>query len=89
MMLYLLIVTLATEYYLNKKNNTSLLSTISKALDYWFDNNYTPDACLDQGGLDACPCGTPGFWNTNWFGQVRSYHSCVLIIIYILICIHI
>lgn len=65
------IVTLATEYYLNKNsNNSSLLSTISKALDYWFDNNYTPDACLDQGGLDACPCGTPGFWNTNWFGQM-------------------
>ncbi|CAO3629612.1 unnamed protein product [Mucor hiemalis] len=62
------IVTLATEYHLNK--NSTLLSTISKAMDYWFDNNYTPDACLDQGGLDACPCGTPGFWNTNWFGQM-------------------
>lgn len=19
---------------------------------------------------DQCPCGTPGLWNTNWFGQV-------------------
>jgi hypothetical protein len=49
------------------------LTTISQAMDYWFNNNYAPDACLDQGGLDACPCGTPGFWNTNWFGQVIYY----------------
>jgi hypothetical protein len=24
--------------------------------------------CDDSNG--TCPCGTPGLWNTNWFGQV-------------------
>jgi hypothetical protein len=53
-------------------SNTSLLPTISRAMDYWFNNGYKPDACLDQGGLpnSECPCSTPGFWNTNWYGQV-------------------
>lgn len=63
---------MASQY--RASNNQSLLPIISKAMDYWFDNNYTPDACLDLGGVDGggCPCGTPGFWNTNWFGQVNS-----------------
>lgn len=63
--------TLASQFYLN--NSNGLLPTISKALDFWFNNNYLPDSCLDQGGLtnNTCPCGTPGFWNTNWFDQVH------------------
>ncbi|KAI8081019.1 chondroitin AC/alginate lyase [Thamnidium elegans] len=67
------IVTLATQFRTSAENNSSsLLPPISKALDYWFDHNYVPDTCLDQGGLEnsTCPCGTPGFWNTNWFGQM-------------------
>ncbi|KAI9273416.1 chondroitin AC/alginate lyase [Helicostylum pulchrum] len=66
------IVTLATQFRTSSDNNSSLLPPISKALDYWFDHNYVPDTCLDQGGLEnsTCPCGTPGFWNTNWFGQM-------------------
>ena len=51
-------------------NDSSLLDAISRAMDYWFVNDFTNPACLDQGGLPACPCGTPGFWNTNWFSNV-------------------
>ena len=54
----------------NYVNDPSLLSAISSAMDYWFVNDFTDSACLDQGGLPACPCGTLGFWNTNWFSNV-------------------
>ncbi|KAI8972037.1 chondroitin AC/alginate lyase [Mycotypha africana] len=66
------VVTMASQYRANMEENSHLIPYIQKAMDYWFDNNYTPDACLDQGGQPngECPCGTPGFWNTNWFGQM-------------------
>ncbi|KAK4511950.1 uncharacterized protein ATC70_003949 [Mucor velutinosus] len=69
---FIRIVSMASQYRADPANSTQLLPYISKAMDYWFDHNYTPDACLDQGGLpnSECPCGTPGFWNTNWFGQM-------------------
>ncbi|KAL0139786.1 chondroitin AC/alginate lyase [Mucor lusitanicus] len=69
---FIRIVTMASQYRADPANSTQLLPYISKAMDYWFDHNYAPDACLDQGGLpnSECPCGTPGFWNTNWFGQM-------------------
>nr|VWO96501.1 Hyaluronate lyase (EC (Hyaluronidase) (HYase) [Ganoderma boninense] len=54
----------------NYVNDSSLLAAISSAMDYWFINDFTDSACLDQGGLAACPCGTPGFWNTNWFSNI-------------------
>lgn len=73
MCVYVLTATMASQYRADPTNSTQLLPYIQKAMDYWFDNNYAPDACLDQGGLpnSECPCGTPGFWNTNWFGQVE------------------
>ena len=58
-----------TEY----TNSSALLDAISRAMDFWFMNDLTNPACLDQGGLPACPCGTPGFWNTNWFSNVSVY----------------
>ncbi|CAO0793159.1 unnamed protein product [Mucor circinelloides] len=69
---FIRIATMASQYRADPTNSTQLLPYIQKAMDYWFDNNYAPDACLDQGGLpnSECPCGTPGFWNTNWFGQM-------------------
>lgn len=39
-------------------------------MDYWFANDYTNMDCIGQGGTDACPCGTPGLWNSNWYDQV-------------------
>ncbi|EJF60682.1 polysaccharide lyase family 8 protein [Dichomitus squalens LYAD-421 SS1] len=54
----------------NYKNDSSLLDAISRAMDYWFVNDFTNPSCLDQGGLSTCPCGTPGFWNTNWFSNI-------------------
>ncbi|KAL0080319.1 polysaccharide lyase family 8 protein [Phycomyces blakesleeanus] len=65
------IVTMASLWYVNQSDNT-LLEKSSLAMDYWFSNNYVPDSCIDMGGLsnNTCPCGTPGFWSTNWFGQM-------------------
>ncbi|KZP04685.1 polysaccharide lyase family 8 protein, partial [Athelia psychrophila] len=48
----------------------ALRSAISSAIGYWFSNDFTDAACLDSGGLPSCPCGTPGFWNTNWFSNI-------------------
>ncbi|KAG1833845.1 polysaccharide lyase family 8 protein [Suillus variegatus] len=51
-------------------NDSKTLAAISLAMDYWFANDFTNPACLDYGGTPTCPCGTPGFWNTNWFSNV-------------------
>lgn len=41
-------------------NNSDVRSAISKAMDWWFDRDFTNPGCLDSGGLPACPCGTAG-----------------------------
>ncbi|KAF8843948.1 polysaccharide lyase family 8 protein [Paxillus ammoniavirescens] len=51
-------------------NDSTLLAAISLAMDYWFENDFTDPSCLDYGGTPACPCGTPGFWNLNWFSNI-------------------
>ncbi|KAI0662798.1 galactose mutarotase-like protein [Cubamyces menziesii] len=51
-------------------NSSSLLDAIHLAMDFWFENDFQDQACLDSGGLASCPCGTPGFWNTNWFSNI-------------------
>lgn len=51
--------------------SASLLSSISNAVNWWFQNDFTNPACLDSGGTSSCPCGTAGLWNTNWFSNVR------------------
>ncbi|KAI0757019.1 polysaccharide lyase family 8 protein [Daedaleopsis nitida] len=45
-------------------------AAVSSAMGFWFSNDFTNPACLDSGGEDACPCGTSGLWNTNWFSNV-------------------
>ncbi|KAF8151251.1 polysaccharide lyase family 8 protein [Mycena galopus ATCC 62051] len=54
----------------NWTGNPSLRASISAAMAFWFDNDFTNPACIDSGGLAACPCGTPGLWNTNWFSNI-------------------
>ena len=54
-------------------NSSSLLDAISRAVDFWFANDFTVPGCLDSGGRSPCPCGTPGFWNINWFSNVRKF----------------
>lgn len=51
-----------------------LLNTINLALNWWFDRDFTEPDCINAGGGDRfnCPCGTPGMWNTNWYGQVGN-----------------
>jgi hypothetical protein len=63
---------MASQFYASPDNSSDLLPYISKGLDYWFENDYTEPACVDQGGLtnSTCPCGTPGLWNSNWYDQV-------------------
>ncbi|KAJ7788237.1 polysaccharide lyase family 8 protein [Mycena olivaceomarginata] len=54
----------------NWTGDPSLRTSISAALKFWFDNDFTTPACIDSGGLATCPCGTPGLWNTNWFSNI-------------------
>ncbi|CAK5268181.1 unnamed protein product [Mycena citricolor] len=50
--------------------SAALRAGVRSAMDFWFANDFTVPACLDSGGGTACPCGTPGFWNTNWFPNI-------------------
>jgi hypothetical protein len=51
-------------------HDSTIRNAISKGMQYWFANDFTDSDCLDKGGEAACPCGTPGFWNTNWFSNI-------------------
>ena len=42
--------------------NAEIRSTISRAMQYWFDRDFTNADCLDAGGTTSCPCGTAGLW---------------------------
>ncbi|KAG8405083.1 hypothetical protein J3459_022258 [Metarhizium acridum] len=55
----------------NRTRSDDLIEAISRGLDYWFRNDYTPADCMGNGGkaTGSCPCGTPGLWNTNWYSQ--------------------
>ncbi|KAJ7487640.1 polysaccharide lyase family 8 protein [Mycena galericulata] len=64
----------------------SLRASLSVAIGYWFSNDFTNVACLASGGDAACPCSTPGFWNTNWFSNILMHQvqelvsaSCLLL----------
>ncbi|CEJ01192.1 hypothetical protein RMCBS344292_15227 [Rhizopus microsporus] len=58
--------------YHDDTSNKELLSKTLLALNYWLDNDFTEDDCVDKGGKKGskCPCGTPGLWNSNWYDQV-------------------
>lgn len=56
-------------------NDTDLRDSISLAMGFWFENDFTDPACIDSGGDASCPCGTSGFWNKNWFANVRRIHA--------------
>jgi len=56
-------------------DDSTLFTAIGNAMDYWFENDFTDVGCLVEGGTDSCPCGTPGYWNTNWYDNVRLKHS--------------
>ncbi|KAK0233202.1 polysaccharide lyase family 8 protein [Armillaria fumosa] len=68
--------TFAAAYHGGFKNalqyagDPGIRASISLAMTYWFSNDFDNVACLDAGGTDACPCGTPGFWNPNWAAMV-------------------
>lgn len=57
--------------------STQVRSAISSAMGFWFSNDFANPSCLDSGGDAACPCGTPGLWNTNWFSNVRRRNAVV------------
>ncbi|KAI0274676.1 polysaccharide lyase family 8 protein [Gloeopeniophorella convolvens] len=57
--------------------DASLRAAISTAMGFWFENDFQNPSCIDSGGTDACPCGTPGLWNTNWFSNVIGVPSSV------------
>ena len=51
-------------------NSSEVFAAATKAFDWWITNDYNNTACLQYGGQAACPCGTPGLWDTNWYHQV-------------------
>jgi hypothetical protein len=55
----------------NDVKNQTIFTALSRAMTFWFSQDFTNPACVDEGGTSACPCGTPGLWNTNWFSNVR------------------
>ena len=52
------------------EGNSDLRKALSSAMNAWFSNDFHNIACLDFGGGSTCSCGTPGFWNRNWFSNV-------------------
>ncbi|KAG9042657.1 hypothetical protein FS837_010596, partial [Tulasnella sp. UAMH 9824] len=52
--------------------NETVAAVLDTAMNYWFENDFTNNDCIDQGGLTnaTCVCGTPGLWNTNWYSNV-------------------
>ncbi|KAI1797852.1 polysaccharide lyase family 8 protein [Ganoderma leucocontextum] len=70
------ILTLASAWHGGLKNadqfvqSDQVRSAISSAMGFWFTNDFSNLACLDSGGDAACPCGTSGLWNRNWFSNV-------------------
>lgn len=54
----------------NYEKNSTLLEAVHNAMDWWFREDFTNEACLDSGGTASCPRGTPGMWNTNWYSNV-------------------
>jgi hypothetical protein len=76
----ILIVVMAGAWYGGPANasqwfrDPSLHDSISVAMDWWFDRDFTNLACLDSGGTSKCPCDSNDMtlWNTNWFSNVSS-----------------
>ncbi|TFK41123.1 polysaccharide lyase family 8 protein [Crucibulum laeve] len=68
--------TLAAAYHGGLKNAAQytgdpvLRNSVSLAMQFWFSNDFMVPACIDLGGTDSCPCGTPGFWNKNWNSNI-------------------
>ncbi|CAE6473793.1 unnamed protein product [Rhizoctonia solani] len=71
------------------KSNAQLRSAIHKAMEYWFNHDYSTigdGSCMDREQLPGhhCPCGTPGLWGPNWYSNViliptRVGEVCVLL----------
>nr|VWO96784.1 Hyaluronate lyase (EC (Hyaluronidase) (HYase) [Ganoderma boninense] len=53
--------------------SASLLDATSRAMNFWFKNDFTVADCL--GG--KCRCSTPGLWNSNWFSNTIAIPSLV------------
>jgi hypothetical protein len=51
-------------------DNADLRSSIESAMEWWFERDFSRVDCLVEGGKTACPCGTAGLWNTNWYSNV-------------------
>jgi hypothetical protein len=51
-----------------------LRDAISRAMNYWFDRDFTNIACLDHGGTDQCPCANNAD-STLWYvaGSLKKY----------------
>lgn len=48
--------------------NQTVLEVLNNAMNWWYQNDFTNNDCIDLGGMPngTCACGTPGMWNPNW-----------------------
>ncbi|KAG9016597.1 hypothetical protein FRB90_002878 [Tulasnella sp. 427] len=55
----------------NFVGNQTVADTLNKAMNWWYQNDFTNNDCIDLGGMPngTCSCGTPGMWNPNWFSN--------------------
>jgi hypothetical protein len=42
------------------RSNATVLAKIVLGLEYWFDNDYTNEACTNRKSATLCPCTTTG-----------------------------
>ncbi|KAG8950415.1 hypothetical protein FRC04_007430 [Tulasnella sp. 424] len=52
--------------------NQTVADVLNRAMNWWYQNDFTNDDCIDLGGAQngTCGCSTPGLWNQNWFSNV-------------------
>ncbi|KIO26606.1 polysaccharide lyase family 8 protein, partial [Tulasnella calospora MUT 4182] len=52
--------------------NETVADVLNRAMNWWYQNDFTNDDCIDLGGMPngTCACGTPGMWNANWYVNV-------------------
>ncbi|KAG9007820.1 hypothetical protein FRB93_007211 [Tulasnella sp. JGI-2019a] len=68
----------------NFVGNATVKNVTDSTMNFWFQNDFKPLDCLDNGGSESCPCGTPGLWNPNWYSNVilvpgLSTSTCMLL----------
>ncbi|KIO20137.1 polysaccharide lyase family 8 protein [Tulasnella calospora MUT 4182] len=49
--------------------NQTVADVLNRAMNWWYQNDFTNNDCIDWVANGTCTCGTPGMWNTNWYSN--------------------